>query len=33
MLYTLLSELESWKENLPENLQYRGSETPQDAGK
>lgn len=32
MLYSLLSDLESWKKNLPENLQYRGSDTPQDAG-
>ncbi|KAG0705062.1 fungal-specific transcription factor domain-containing protein [Suillus ampliporus] len=32
MLYSLLSDLESWKTNLPENLQYRGSDTPQDAG-
>ncbi|KAG1754413.1 fungal-specific transcription factor domain-containing protein [Suillus lakei] len=32
MLYNLLSDLESWKTNLPENLQYRGSDTPQDAG-
>lgn len=32
MLYNLLSDLESWKKNLPENLQYRGSDTPQDAG-
>jgi hypothetical protein len=32
MLYNLLSDLESWKKNLPENLQYRGFDTPQDAG-
>lgn len=32
MLYSLLSDLESWKKTLPENLQYRGSDTPQDAG-
>lgn len=32
MLYSLLSDLESWKKNLPENLQYCGSDTPQDAG-
>ncbi|KAG0693479.1 hypothetical protein DFH29DRAFT_1039264 [Suillus ampliporus] len=31
-LYNLLSDLESWKTHLPENLQYRGSNTPQDAG-
>ncbi|KAG2041814.1 fungal-specific transcription factor domain-containing protein [Suillus americanus] len=32
MLYSLLSDLESWKKNLPGNLQYCGPDTPQDAG-
>ncbi|KAG1891356.1 fungal-specific transcription factor domain-containing protein [Suillus subluteus] len=32
MLYSLLSDLESWKKNLPGNLQYCGPDTPRDAG-
>lgn len=32
MLYKLLEDLESWKANLPESLQYRGPETPWNAG-
>ncbi|KAH0830630.1 hypothetical protein J3R83DRAFT_2085 [Lanmaoa asiatica] len=32
MLYSLLADLENWKANLPENLKYRGLDTPQNAG-
>ncbi|KAG9318550.1 hypothetical protein JVU11DRAFT_642 [Chiua virens] len=32
MLYSLLADLENWKANLPENLRYRGPDTPQNAG-
>ncbi|KAF8559642.1 hypothetical protein OG21DRAFT_1549617 [Imleria badia] len=32
MLYSLLADLENWKVNLPENLKYRGPDTPQNAG-
>ena len=32
MLYNLLADLENWKANLPENLKYRGPDTPQNAG-
>jgi len=32
MLYSLLADLENWKANLPENLKYRGPDTPQNAG-
>ena len=32
MLYSLLADLENWKASLPENLKYRGPDTPQDAG-
>ncbi|EIW84945.1 hypothetical protein CONPUDRAFT_162259 [Coniophora puteana RWD-64-598 SS2] len=31
-LITLLADLESWKANLPLNLQYKGPDTPRDAG-
>ncbi|KIM79752.1 hypothetical protein PILCRDRAFT_823319 [Piloderma croceum F 1598] len=32
MLHGLLSDLETWKTNLPESLKYRGPETPRNAG-
>ncbi|KAH7908879.1 fungal-specific transcription factor domain-containing protein [Hygrophoropsis aurantiaca] len=32
MLNTLLTDLENWKTHLPESLQYRGPDTPQNAG-
>ncbi|KAH7889628.1 fungal-specific transcription factor domain-containing protein [Phlebopus sp. FC_14] len=32
MLYNLLADLDNWKTSLPENLKYRGPDTPQDAG-
>lgn len=32
MLYKLLADLENWKANLPEDLIYRGPDTPQNAG-
>ncbi|KAH7926634.1 hypothetical protein BV22DRAFT_1008512 [Leucogyrophana mollusca] len=32
MLYTLLADLEAWKTHLPDSLQYRGPDTPQNAG-
>jgi hypothetical protein len=32
ILYSLLADLENWKVNLPENLKYRGPNTPQNAG-
>lgn len=31
-LNALLSDLESWKANLPEDLKFRGPETPRNAG-
>lgn len=31
-LHKLLSDLEAWKSNLPEDLQFRGPETPMNAG-
>ncbi|KAH8106811.1 fungal-specific transcription factor domain-containing protein [Cristinia sonorae] len=31
-LQELLSDLESWKQNLPEDLQFRGPDTPRTAG-
>ena len=31
-LHQLLSDLEAWKSNLPEDLQFRGPETPMNAG-
>ncbi len=31
-LYQLLADLESWKSNLPEDLQFRGPESPRSAG-
>lgn len=31
-LYTLLNDLETWKKNLPDNLQFRGPESPRNAG-
>lgn len=33
MLYKLLADMEAWKANLPENLKFRGPESPQSAGK
>ncbi|KAJ6525597.1 fungal-specific transcription factor domain-containing protein [Mycena capillaripes] len=32
ILYKLLADIEAWKANLPENLKFRGAETPQSAG-
>lgn len=32
MLHGLLSDLETWKTNLPDSLKYRGPETPRNAG-
>jgi len=32
VLAELLADLESWKVNLPESLEYRGPETPRNAG-
>ncbi|EGN95510.1 hypothetical protein SERLA73DRAFT_186554 [Serpula lacrymans var. lacrymans S7.3] len=32
MLYNLLNDIEAWKANLPENLQFRGPDTPRNAG-
>jgi hypothetical protein len=32
MLQQLLADMEAWKKNLPESLQYRGPETPRNAG-
>jgi len=32
MLHELLRDLEAWKDNLPENLKYRGPETPRNPG-
>ena len=31
-LATLLADIENWKRNLPPSLQFRGSDTPIDAG-
>ncbi|KAK7693747.1 hypothetical protein QCA50_003319 [Cerrena zonata] len=31
-LYTLLNNLETWKKNLPDDLQFRGPESPRNAG-
>lgn len=31
-LYRLLADLEAWKTNLPEDLQFRGPESPRSAG-
>jgi hypothetical protein len=31
-LGTLLSDIENWKKNLPSSLQFRGPDTPIDAG-
>jgi hypothetical protein len=31
-LYKLLADIESWKANLPENLRFRGADSPQSAG-
>jgi hypothetical protein len=31
-LATLLADIESWKKNLHPSLQFRGPETPVDAG-
>lgn len=33
MLYKLLADIENWKANLPESLQFRGPDTPMNAGK
>ncbi|KAF7338175.1 hypothetical protein MVEN_02042400 [Mycena venus] len=32
ILSKLLGDIEAWKANLPENLKFRGAETPQNAG-
>ncbi|KAJ7219416.1 fungal-specific transcription factor domain-containing protein [Mycena pura] len=32
MLHKLLADLEAWKANLPENLKFHGTDTPQSAG-
>jgi hypothetical protein len=32
MLYDLLRDLETWKENLPESLRFKGPDTPRNAG-
>ncbi|KAI0062323.1 hypothetical protein BV25DRAFT_672613 [Artomyces pyxidatus] len=32
MLYALLADIENWKKNLPESLQFRGPNTPVNAG-
>ncbi|KAJ7273270.1 fungal-specific transcription factor domain-containing protein [Mycena rebaudengoi] len=32
ILYKLLADIESWKANLPENLRFRGADSPQSAG-
>ncbi|KAI9057936.1 hypothetical protein FKP32DRAFT_1615097 [Trametes sanguinea] len=31
-LHSLLADIEAWKENLPADLQFRGAETPRNAG-
>ena len=31
-LHSLLTDIETWKSNLPADLQFRGSETPRNAG-
>ena len=31
-LGTLLADIENWKKNLPPSLQFRGPDTPTDAG-
>ena len=32
MLHSLLTDLEGWKANLPESLQFRGPDTHRNAG-
>ncbi|KAJ6497001.1 fungal-specific transcription factor domain-containing protein [Mycena vitilis] len=32
ILHKLLADIEAWKANLPENLKFRGADTPQSAG-
>ncbi|KAI0082837.1 hypothetical protein K474DRAFT_1655018 [Panus rudis PR-1116 ss-1] len=32
VLYTILRDLETWKKNLPDDLQFRGPDTPRNAG-
>jgi len=32
ILYELLHDIEAWKEHLPDNLKYRGPDTPRNAG-
>ncbi|KAJ7685333.1 fungal-specific transcription factor domain-containing protein [Mycena polygramma] len=32
ILHKLLADIEAWKTNLPENLKFRGADTPQSAG-
>ncbi|EPQ58008.1 hypothetical protein GLOTRDRAFT_136812 [Gloeophyllum trabeum ATCC 11539] len=32
ILYALLADIEAWKKNLPESLQFRGPETPTNGG-
>lgn len=31
-LHSLLADIEAWKDNLPADLQFRGPETPRNAG-
>lgn len=33
ILYDLLADIQRWKEGLPEQLQFRGANTPRPAGK
>lgn len=32
MLFKLLSEIEAWQKNLPENLKFKGPDSPRTAG-
>jgi hypothetical protein len=32
ILSKLLADIEAWKANLPDNLKFRGADTPQNAG-
>jgi hypothetical protein len=32
MLHKLLEDIEKWKQNLPEDLQFKGPDTPRNAG-
>lgn len=33
ILYELLADMQRWKEGLPDNLRFRGPDTPRNAGK